>query len=205
MPSLPVLPEAKARHTLLFEAAQTFGVYPLARYVLDDARFDCWSGSSAPHVHHYGNGGLIQHTWEVWWLAKGLNESVAAFHAQKSVDPEALFLACLFHDAGKMWDYDYTVDHNGGVAWHSTEHKHRIHHVTRSAMLWQGACMLVDKYESALCQAVTHAILAHHGQPDWGSPVRPQTRLAWLLHLADMTSARLDDCERRDPAKKPHA
>ena len=38
---------------------------------------------------------------------------------------------------------------------------------------------------------------AHHGIRAWGSPVSPNTQLAWLLHLSDNLSARLNDCDRR--------
>jgi 3'-5' exoribonuclease len=42
---------------------------------------------------------------------------------------------------------------------------------------------------------VLHAILAHHGSREWGSPVVPLTKLAWMLHLCDGISARMDDAE----------
>jgi hypothetical protein len=29
------------------------------------------------------------------------------------------------------------------------------------------------------------------------SPVTPVSRMAWILHLADMLSARVDDCDKR--------
>jgi 23S rRNA maturation-related 3'-5' exoribonuclease YhaM len=41
---------------------------------------------------------------------------------------------------------------------------------------------------------VLHAIIAHHAWREWGSPCTPDTRLAWLLHLCDSLSARLNDC-----------
>lgn len=33
--------------------------------VLEDSNFSIWSGSGKPEHHHYGDGGLIKHTWEV--------------------------------------------------------------------------------------------------------------------------------------------
>ena len=41
---------------------------------------------------------------------------------------------------------------------------------------------------------VLHAILSHHGRREYGSPVSPSTRIAWLLHLCDSISARMFDC-----------
>jgi 3'-5' exoribonuclease len=35
---------------------------------------------------------------------------------------------------------------------------------------------------------VAHAILAHHGRHEWGSPVAPATPEATVIHFADMLS-----------------
>jgi len=49
----------------LIDRANNLGVYDIASVVIDDPRFELWSGSSKEHQHHYGKGGLIQHTYEV--------------------------------------------------------------------------------------------------------------------------------------------
>ena len=49
----------------LIDRANNLGVYDIASVVIDDPRFELWSGSSKRHQHHYGKGGLIQHTCEV--------------------------------------------------------------------------------------------------------------------------------------------
>jgi 3'-5' exoribonuclease len=50
-------------------------------------------------------------------------------------------------------------------------------------------------------EEVLHAILSHHGMRQWGSPVAPKSRLAWLLHLADSMSARMADADTLDVVK----
>lgn len=75
--------------------------------------------------------------------------------------------------------------------WCAVDHKNKIHHITRSAIVWNSAS---ERLQSCERDEVTHAILAHHGRREWGSPVIPQTRMAWLLHLCDGISARIDDC-----------
>ena len=42
-----------------------------------------------------------------------------------------------------------------------------------------------------LIQHVYAVIESHHAQKEWGSPSSPASREAWLLHLADQTSAKL--------------
>lgn len=169
--------------------AKDFYVEDIAATILDNPKFPLWSGSSKPTQHHYGDGGLMQHTYEVVDIALTCNEWFKRLN--KNVEPHVLYLSCLFHDYGKIWDYSKTA----GV-WHGTQHKKEIHHISRSAIEWNRT---VDNYKTkyeSIRDIVTHAILSHHGLREWGSPVRPNTRLAWILHLADNMSARLDDCDK---------
>ena len=36
-----------------------------------------------------------------------------------------------------------------------------------------------------------HAVIAHHGRKEWGSPQEPKTKEAWTVNLIDMLSSRL--------------
>jgi len=42
-----------------------------------------------------------------------------------------------------------------------------------------------------MIDAVLHVIESHHSRPEWGSPSEPASREAWLVHFADMVSAKL--------------
>jgi 3'-5' exoribonuclease len=171
--------------------ADQFGYRQICDVVLKDVRFPKWSGASHAGTHHYGDGGLIKHVSEVVDLCLDNNKYFSA--QEKNVDVGHLFLAALFHDAGKMWDYERI----GVGEWRAAEHKYKIHHICRSALVWQDA---YTRFPYGLKQEhfdeILHAILAHHGRREWGSPVEPQTRLAWLLHLCDGLSARMDDCKK---------
>lgn len=173
-------------------------IFKLARHVLDDPRFAIWSGSSSQYTHHYGPGQLAQHTMEVADLC-ALNNA----YYSRPVRDDLLFLAALFHDAGKMWDYEPLPPEGERKAyqeWQSTDHKSKVYHISRSALIWQAAFTKDgDFLSTADSDEVLHAILAHHGQLIWKSPVTPKTKMAWLLHLSDSISARLDDCIKTKP------
>lgn len=178
-------------HKKLLDLSYILSCHKEASEVLFNPLFSLWSGSSQPHKHHYGKGKLIEHTCEVVEIAKSLNGYF--FGINKGVSSQHLYLACLFHDVGKLWDYTHSEDY---LHWSEAPHRSLINHVSRSAMEWE---RVADKFgwSSESKQEVTHCILSHHGLKDWGSPVQPQTRMAWLLHLSDGLSARMDDCDKR--------
>ncbi len=161
-------------------------VFNVAKVVLEYPGFVTWSGASRPNLHHYGNGGLQYHTWEVVSLC----EQMGLRFRHQNISILTLLLAALFHDIGKVHDYKL----NEKAEWDAAEHKYSIHHISKSAIIWSHA--VTGTSLAPIHDAVLHAILAHHGQKQWGSPVEPRTREAWLLHLCDATSARMDDADR---------
>lgn len=178
------------------DLARKFGVLEISNVVLEDKRFSVWPGSHKKELHHHQTGGLAQHTWEVIELSLRNNDF---FHLlDKAVDTQKLFLAALFHDSGKMWDYKpaTTIQNtmfpgSAPTLWEATTHKRQIYHLARSALVWNAAKEKFNYKDDA--DEILHAILAHHGRREYGSPVSPATRLAWILHLSDSLSARCDD------------
>lgn len=170
----------------LKELAASLDVEDISSVVLDNPKFAIWSGSPAEGMHHYGDGGLLQHTTEVVELAMRTNDYFIS--CGKGVAKQPLFLAALFHDIGKLWDYEKI---NG--VWGAVEHKEKIYHICRSALVWHDAVKGIRGYEG-IEDEVLHAILAHHGRLEWKSPVVPKTRTAWILHLSDNLSAKITHC-----------
>ena len=58
----------------LIQITKEYGVYDIAKFLLEDSRFGVWTGSSKPHQHHYGEGGLVKHTLEVVELCLQTNK-----------------------------------------------------------------------------------------------------------------------------------
>jgi 3'-5' exoribonuclease len=166
-------------------------VFDLAYHVLNDIRFYHWSGSGKPEHHHYGTEGLWKHTLEVIELCM----KVAETYPQHNLNKEYLFLAALFHDYGKIWDYKQDTNN----IWVKGSHCRYIHHISRSAIEWSLAKNKYSGFDDK--DEVLHAILAHHGFREWGSPVAPASRVAFILHYCDAISARVDDCDRHDVVK----
>lgn len=194
---------AQTSFEYLCAKAKSLDVAAVCSLVLDNPKFILWSGSSKPFQHHYGKSGLVIHTAEVVQLCLLNNDMLSSSIENRIIDEKKLFLAALFHDVGKCWDYEPTnADYS---EWKGTSHKRRIHHISRSGFVWnEAAQMTKDKYDwltQEVIDDVFHAILSHHGLREYGSPVMPNTKLAWMLHLCDGISARMNDAEKWDQTK----
>jgi 3'-5' exoribonuclease len=168
----------------------------IVKAITDNANFStCWGGLKGQH--HDFDGGLARHTREVIELCFNTRKTL---NLENNIDGIELFLSALYHDVGKMRDYvpnpkfGTTEDEPHFIA---STHKRLIHHISRSAIIWSNIVIntsLYDKYHDP----VLHNILAHHGHREYGSPVAPRTQCAWLVHLCDGISARMNDCDRLD-------
>lgn len=150
--------------------------------LLNVPRFIQWPASESKH--HVWPGGLAEHTAQVYGIAMRICDAAEA--AGKPMNRHVVACASIFHDAGKIYDY-VKLEEGGNIRWVKDRHYHLIHHVVRSAEMWDqySGFMFVD---TDFGMAVKHAILAHHGRLEWGSPIVPKTREAWAVHLADMSS-----------------
>lgn len=160
--------------------------------LLDDPKFRLWPGS--PAKHHVWEGGLAQHTAQVCMAAMGMCD--AAEHSGKPMDRDVVACAAIFHDAGKI--HDYAPDPMGTGGWVKTPHCTLVHHLVRSAEMWNREAQ-PPAVDGAFALQVTHCILAHHGRREWGAAVVPATREAWCVHLADMSSVQCVEVRRAGP------
>ncbi len=168
-------------------------VSEISNAVLKNPKFPTWWGGLRGQ-HHDFTGGLARHTREVVDLCF---DSVETLGLDK-IDKKELFFSALFHDAGKMFDYQTSAIGADGPEMIAAPHKRIIHHISRSALIWSHAVVDYPEISDKYHDVVLHNILSHHGHREFGSPVAPKTQAAWLLHLCDGISARMNDCDRLD-------
>ncbi|HUO52743.1 MAG TPA: HD domain-containing protein [Gemmatimonadaceae bacterium] len=137
--------------------------------------------------HHCMVGGLLLHVWEVAYIARGIAKAMRA-------NEDLVIAGVLLHDIGKVEAYDVSWD--GFVR---TPAGNCIEHVVLGAM------MLDERLRRAAAAAgapvvsesqrleLVHGILSHHGKLEFGSPVRPLTLEAEIVHHADDASAKSAD------------
>jgi 3'-5' exoribonuclease len=145
--------------------------------VLCDPSFAVAPASAGHHPGpHQEPGGLALHTLEV-------AEHAVALAGDDELLARRALIAAVFHDYGKIHEYEF-VD---GKAVKTEFHK-RTGHVVWSWYIFMN--LTEGTMSEEWREEIGHALLAHHGRREWGSPVEPQTRLAYILHTADMLSSR---------------
>ncbi len=140
-------------------------------------RFNSCPGSQS--YHHAYLGGLLEHTVAVAGLCRRLAE------VYPHVDGDMLTAAALLHDVGKCEELSYATaieyTDEGRLAGHVVLGVRRLHAALASARTH------VSRERLMLLE---HAILSHHGELEWGSPKRPSTLEALMLHHADNLDAK---------------
>jgi len=145
---------------------------------------------AAVFKHHAYYGGLVQHTYEVLQYALDFVRSIP------SADHRVVAVAAVWHDFGKLYDY------NVGFVDHDEMHLSDITYTSEAGMcghLFHSAREFMEfsagvrgsssiPTDKKMLQAITHAIIAHHGRKEWGSPREPQTIEAIAVHSADVMS-----------------
>ena len=103
------------------------------------------------------------------------------------VNEDLVTAGALLHDIGKLESYTWET----GV-FDTTERGRLAGHVVIGAMMLREAMAgqpePVCTPEEAML--IEHLILSHHGKLEYGSPVRPMTLEAEILHFADDASAK---------------
>ena len=143
------------------------------------ARFIECPGARAHH--HAYLGGLIEHTLAVATVCGSLGP------LYDRVDTDLLVTVALLHDIGKVDElaYESTVTYTdeGRLLGHVVLGERRM----REAVLQSRSTI-----PSELLTKISHAMLSHHGELEWGAPRRPSTIEALLLHHADNLDAKAD-------------
>jgi len=133
-------------------------------------------GYGARKHHHNFKGGLFIHTAEVV-------ENCMAAEVQ-AVNMQVLITAAIWHDYMKILEYE--ADEKGEVQY--TEIKRKIGHIAGSFAEFAASATAAG-VDAKTIREVSHCILSHHGRPEWGSAITPQTPEALTLHWADCMSA----------------
>ncbi len=133
----------------------------------------------AKSIHHAYRGGLLEHTLGVCRLCLAISD------LYKELDKEILLVAALFHDLGKAWELASDVSRD------YTDEGRLLGHITITQNILDPFLRKAKDLDEGLKLHLRHLLLTHHGELEYGSPKRPKTPEAFVLHFADNIDAKL--------------
>lgn len=140
---------------------------------------------AAKGMHHAYVRGLAEHTLSMMGVADSLwRHYDRQFPGLMSRDE--LLLGVFLHDLGKTVEYSYLE----GID--ITTRGRLVGHLAIGLMALNDAVAGLPGFPEELADRLRHLILAHHGEPEKGSPVWPVTMEALLLHHIDHLDAEMN-------------
>lgn len=133
---------------------------------------------AAVRNHHEFASGLLHHTIQM----ADLGEAIVNLYP--SIDRDMLIAGILLHDLGK------TLELSGPIIPKYTLEGKLIGHISITHAEIQKSIEVL-KINSETATLLSHMVLSHHGKYEYGSPVLPLTREAYLLSVIDDLDAKM--------------
>lgn len=144
-------------------------------------------------MHHAVRGGLLCHTLSIIRLA----ESIC--NVYPFVDRELLIAGAALHDIGKLEEFE--LSKAGLVTGYSTK-GNLVGHLAGGAILVEKTAEKLG-ITSNVPMLLSHMLLSHHGDPEFGAAVLPQFLEAELLSQLDFMDAAVFEITEATGAVKP--
>jgi 3'-5' exoribonuclease len=133
-----------------------------------------WTNWPASKIYHHAyKGGLLEHTCRVVQLAK------SALPLFPDLNKSLVLSGAILHDIGKIRELE------GVLSAENTLEGQLLGHLVLGLEMVRQAAREITWDDPRLLTQLEHILLAHHGQLEFGSPVIPQTREAFLVHMLD--------------------
>jgi len=148
---------------------------------------------AAKGIHHAHRGGLAEHILSVMRLGLRVAEHYPV------LDRDLVTAGALLHDIGKVQELAW----DGGNTRYTDEGR-LVGHIVLTAQAIHEKATRIPGFPRLLEAHLTHGVLAHHGQLEYGSPKVPMTLEAHVVHAIDSLDSRIDswlDLMSRDPGE----
>ncbi|MBI4495900.1 MAG: HD domain-containing protein [Deltaproteobacteria bacterium] len=150
---------------------------------------------AAKAMHHVHLGGLLEHTLSVTRLVQLVGPRY------RRMNQDLLVTGAILHDLGKIAElsYDRSFDY--------TDPGRLLGHIVLAVELVEEKIKAIPEFPETLAMLLKHLILSHHGEYAFGSPKRPKTLEALLLHFLDDLDAKVNgflawvEKDREDPGR----
>lgn len=145
----------------------------------DDLRERFKTHSAAKSMHHNYMGGLLEHSLSIVQICDFLSTHY------ENVNRDLLIASALLHDVGKMFELSPFPDND------YTDDGQLLGHIIIGTELVTKESNKIEGFPHQLQSLLKHSILSHHGEYEFGSPKKPKTIEAFILHCVDELDAKL--------------
>jgi 3'-5' exoribonuclease len=133
---------------------------------------------AARTMHHAFRSGLLEHTVSTTTAAAVLAEHY-------NIDRDMVIAGALLHDLGKTWELEI------GSSITYTDEGRLLGHLTQEVLFVEGKISELTAFPAELRRQLLHVLLSHHGEYEYGSPRRPKTPEALLVHIVDNLDSKM--------------
>lgn len=148
--------------------------------------------SAAKSVHHGFIGGLLEHSLSVAQLC-----DMTAKHYGGMVDRDLLVTAAILHDVGKLKELSAFPTNE------YTDAGQLLGHIMIGALWVSNTADSIRDFPERLKNELTHLILSHHGELEFGSPKKPALMEAMILSFIDNMDAKVETMHEAFENKQP--
>jgi 3'-5' exoribonuclease len=135
-------------------------------------------------LHHNYLGGLLEHTFSLVQLVlKNVSHYIG-------LNLDLLLTASILHDLGKVDELTYHRSFD-----YSDEGR-LLGHIILGLERVEDKIRQLPDFPKDLSTLLKHLLLSHHGQYIWGSPKRPMTLEAVMLHYLDDMDAKMNGIQQ---------
>ena len=190
--------ELKLKHIDKFE--RPFLRYVAERLILTGPFADSFlKAPAARGMHHPWIGGLLEHVLGLCNLADSIYDSHYSIYFP-NLDMEKVKFGLIFHDWGKVLEYDFTSPNLTYTERGIYQHHIGIvqEYLTRCSVAFEDTLGLPNEgsasaraEQRALLNELSHIIYSHHGQIEWASIMKPATPEALFVHWLDNFDAQM--------------
>ena len=135
---------------------------------------------AAKGFHHVYIGGLLEHTLSVVRLL-----DLAAGH-YAGINRDLLITGGILHDIGKIYEFSYEriVEYS--------DPGRLVGHIVIGVEMVDTKIAAIPDFPEQIAMELRHLILSHHGVLEYGSPKRPKTLEALIVHYMDDLDAKVN-------------
>jgi 3'-5' exoribonuclease len=130
-------------------------------------------------LHHAYLGGLLEHTLSLSQLVL-----INASHYE-GLNLDLLLTASILHDLGKVDELSYSRSFD------YSDQGRLLGHIILGIAKVEDKIRQLPDFPKDLSTLLKHLLLSHHGQYIWGSPKKPMTLEAVMLHYLDDMDAKI--------------